>query len=211
MHHSIVTVLTPAGSRRLATVDQAITEIGFAPDLLQLVETLIARASSDIEDRCGRPLVRETVRETWRLFHGGNVSLSRAPLVSIASIVEGGASLGDGDYEIGNADPRVARLWRLDGAYRRRWCGSPTLVIEYTAGYLAADEGGSDLPPKLNEACIALVRQRLLARDRDRSVRQEAVEGLGRTVYEDVNPGGDGRFSPEIEELIFPFVRLGVG
>jgi uncharacterized phiE125 gp8 family phage protein len=208
---SVVTILTPAASRLLAQPAEVVAELGLAAGDETLVATLVARASADIEDRCGRPLVREGVRETWRIFHDERVSLARAPLVSIDSVVEAGRTLVEADYELGTADPRVARLWRLDGAYRRRWCGSPALVIEYIAGYIPAGEAGCDVPAKLNEACVALVRQRWQARDRDRSVRQELVEGLGRIVYEDTNPGGDGRFSPEIEELIFPYVRLGVG
>ena len=91
----MISVLVPATSSRLTTLDAVKRELSIAGTsedarLLAYVD----QASAVISDYLGRPLGQETVRETLRLSASSEtIMLSRWPVVSVSSVVEDGATL----------------------------------------------------------------------------------------------------------------------
>lgn len=187
---SILTVVDPAASRRLAalpTIKRELEITGGADDLF--LQDLIAQASAAIEGWCNRVFAREGLAETFRLGRARPVlHLARWPVVAITSVVEDGTTLGSAEYE---SDPASGELWRLDGDDGRTgWYGGK-VVVAYQAGYALPGAIDRDLPDDLERACIETVKARWFARLRDPLAKSEQVQGVASTNYWVPNDSSD--------------------
>src|SRR5688572_16551204 len=100
MARSIVTVLTPAESYNLVTLDDAKLYLGITTDTDdEFLEMAIARASAMVSSYCGRVFPAEEVSELFPTQIEGDLYLSRYPLGSLTSASGGGAY--DIDYHLG--------------------------------------------------------------------------------------------------------------
>lgn len=192
----MLTVVTPAVSNRLTTVDAVREELGLSeaayPD--EQIETMIDRASQAIIDYCGRSFGIETYRETYRGHDacGDGVLLSRSPVVSISSIDSDGDAVVLPNYEIDQSDV----LYKLDANYRYPW-RSAILTVVYDAGYvLPSEENGapeSTLPATIEQAVMDEIAAYISYDERDALIKSETVEGVGSTSY--YVPGGSSMLS----------------
>lgn len=133
-----------------------------------------------------------------RKNHREELILSRRPVVSIASVVEGGTTLQTSDYEV---DASAGLLHRIrDGNYGR-W-GSGAITVTYTAGYAI-------VPDNLKTAARRLARLYWFSRNRDPLIRQQSIPDVVDTTYW-VGTLGDGALPPDIEELLGEFKNNGV-
>ncbi|MDO1582426.1 phage head-tail connector protein [Rhizobium oryzicola] len=176
----ITTVVTPASSQRLASLDDVKAELGIT-DATQdaLLGRLIDVCSAAAAQFCDRVFPLETVKdEVWpdREPHGCQVlpgihvlQLSRWPVGTVASVTENGDPLTDGvGYRV---DPVVGQVHRFDASgYPCPWRAWP-LAVEYEAGYAA-------VPLDVQDAVIRLVRARYFAKGRDPYLRSESIEGV---------------------------------
>ena len=199
----MLTVVTPANSTRLTTLERARALLSFPPGQDALALRSIDVASAIVADWCRRPFARETVRETLPICPGDSILLARSPVTSFMSVVQGETTLDPAEYAY---DAELGRLYRQDAAgYLFRWWGP--LAITYVAGYtLPADSGTWTLPLPVERAAILLAGAALSTTERDPLVRTETVEGVGSTTW--WVPGASGLPSPEAESLLQPYRRV---
>lgn len=186
----MLTVTTAATVTRLADPAQVKTELGIT-DTSQdtYIGTLVDQASAALTSFCNRVFAQETVQETLRAqarevpVRDEPILLSRAPVVSIASVAADGATLdGNTDFE---CDLAQGTLYRLDGNGEwAPWCARK-VVVSYTAGFLLplATGTGTALPADIERACALLAVAMYLAKGRDPSVASESVAGVGSQNY----------------------------
>jgi len=206
----MLTIITPAVTRALTTVDATKAEMcETSADDDGWFALSIDRATAAIEHWCRRSFAAETVRESvWLTSPAESVSLSRWPVLSVASIIEGGAQLPPDAFEVDGAaglayrltDPDARRLWRAG-----------RIVATYTAGYVLPGDPGRTLPEDLERAAIMLVRNWWNERDRDPLVKAEQTEGVGRTEYWVGAPAGGATLPPEVEGLLQPYRQIPMG
>jgi len=159
-------VLTPAASYDLASVAtiKAELQIGDASQDAYLA-TLIREASGLVSVYCGRVLLAETVRETFRLDHSRpSLNLSRFPVVSVTTVTANGVTLAADDYEV---DRDAGTLWRLSDDARTAWTARK-VVVTYTAGL-------SPVPADIERATVDLVKLAYFSRSRDPALRGQKI------------------------------------
>lgn len=178
---SIVEIITPASSQDLtilATVKAELDISDTASDAI--LTTYIQQASSFIAGITGRNFGSEEVRETF--FLGRTVTdtlkLARRPVTVIASLTENDVALVEAtDYAV---DLEKGLLYRL-GNLAWTYSPSPSVVVEYTAGYALL----GSLPIAIERAAVMLVKSYYFGNARDTGVRSESTEGLDSISYFD--------------------------
>ena len=209
---SIVTVTSAATSRQLI-------EVSFARDMLGLSVTeisdaklfeLIDGASAEVEQWCNRRLILETVSEQWRPTRPqGSLWLNRFPVSSITSITEDDddaltATYWELDYDTGE-------LWRLDGSDNRDTWDADKIVVVYSAGYVPADDTGTNIPFDLRDGTLELIKSRWFGLERDPYERSVEVPGLATIQY---GFGSAARTTsgmpPEAERLLTSYRRIAI-
>lgn len=172
----MLTVLTPAASHDLATLEAVKAELeisGTADDTV--LAALIRQASGAIAVHCRRTFARENVREVFRsrvephhcLTPVAELILDRTPVASVVSVIEDGSPVDPADYEIDKAN---GLLRRLSGGYEIDWWAR-RIVVDYVGGY----ELPAGLPPDLERICVDLVKRYFYARSRDPNLRSEQI------------------------------------
>lgn len=206
----MLTVITPAASHALTTLDAIKTELvetGTADD--GWFGAAIDRASATVRSFCRRPFALETVRETIRLSAPvGALTLARWPVVSVASVTEGGKTLAPDDYE---TDADTGFVHRLTGSDQRRDWPATKIVVEYAAGYILPDDPARTLPEDIERAAILLVRSQWFARNRDPLVKAEETDGVGRSEYWIGGPAGGSTLPTDVEALLLPYRQPLIG
>lgn len=194
MRYSVITTVTsPAGSFNLtdlATVkDELSIPTGDTANDATLTR-MLGETSASIANYCNRVLVSQTYQDAFRSSrffrwsaNGGHQPLiaGNAPIVSITSVVEDGATLVAGtDYE---TDLLPGLLYRLDGnGSRCGWRGAIITVI-YVAGY-------SPIPADLVGAALRWVTMMWTARGRDPMLKRREQRGGQVDMSEDFWVGG---------------------
>lgn len=207
----MLTVLTPAASTTLTTVESArqFLALGAGTSNDVVLASLIRQASQVIADHCRRPFGLETVRESFicNQISGHGPLLARAPVVEILAARDGNGPIDLAGLAV---DATTGRLRRLDArgfpvAWSCHWGNA--LSLDYRAGYvLWGDDGDSNLPPAVERACLLLVSTYFAMRGRDPGLKSETIEGIGAASYY-VAGSADRLASPEAEQLLAPFVR----
>lgn len=209
MSTPIVTITAAAATTKLTTLARIKQELGITDSGSDtILGEMIAQASAAIASHLGRTIARETIAETWRpVAARDNIIVTRAPIVSITSIVEAGATLTGADYE---ADKDAGIIYRLSSDARVQWPASKT-VITYVCGWLLPDEAGRTLPEDIERACIETVKGRYLARTRDPSIKSESVPGVFSVTYSsDDASTSQHALPPMAAAMLQPYLRLGV-
>ncbi|GLK67012.1 hypothetical protein [Hansschlegelia plantiphila] len=202
----MLTVVTPATSRRLTTVEHVRADLGLgaANPSGDVLTRMIDQASQAIVTFCRREFARETVREVFRRPGSADILLERDPVISITSAAADGGLLDPLAYEIERGE-----LYRLQGDRRIGW-RFRSLTIEYVAGYKLPGEEGTDLPADVELAAIRLVGAALSTQGRDPLIKSEDVDGVSAITY--WVPGSQSTLaSPEAELLLKPYRRMLIG
>ena len=209
----MLTVVTPAASRKLTTLENLKAELGIPSSAEDVrLGRLIGRASDIISGHCDRTFGRETVRldvHGWSCEPG--IRLRGGPL-EVVSVAAGGTDLQPGDWQF---DGEEARLYRLSGAAAQRilWPGQAT-AITYRRGYVLPGDDGYEaagrfqLPGDVEQACITLVTSLRAGSRRDPMLRSESSEGLGAQSY--IATADMGALPPQVVGLLERFVRYSV-
>lgn len=216
----MLTVITPATYRELATLEAVKTELeisGTADDVF--LTRLIREASADIHSYCNTSFPAATVRETFRINTGllypecglpataadgacrgvSGLLLRRTPVIDLVSITEEGTTVPLEEVEL-EAESGLIR--RVDDGWQAGWW-IPTVVVEYRAGYEQAD-----LPEDIGRACSDLVKLRFFGRSRDPSLRSERILNVVDTSYTTLNSATVKRGLPlEIAERLDRYYR----
>lgn len=183
----MLTIITPATAAALTTLDAVkrdLDVIGTEEDAA--LADLIAQASASLCSWIGRPLARETVRETFRLERPEqSLCLSRLPVADIVSVTVGASVL---DVAAVECDRGAGLLYRISNAGRYLAWPSEVVKVEYAGGWLLPGDPARDLPADIEAACLALVRRAYHQTGRD-----PALKGLdvGSLKLDWFIPGGD--------------------
>lgn len=191
MSDSILTVVTRAPDRRLATAADVRAEMKLSgtPSDNEL-NGLIAQASDLIAGSCGgRVFGREALREIFRPVGPLQpLILRRDTVIAVTSIAADGVQLtADADFEL---EARSGLLYRLAGDARSPW-RSRKITVEYSAGWLLPSQEGCDLPSDVRRVCIERVVRMLGARGRDPNIRSEGAQDVGQISFFDPNKLSD--------------------
>lgn len=204
-------VITPAVSTKLTNVERTCQIMGGLTASNSTISECIIQASRVIVEHCRRPFGLETVRETFicNQVRGDGPLLSRAPVVEILAVRDGsGTLIAPTGYAV---DVRTGRLRCLDANGFPTpwwWHWGSGLSVDYRAGYILPGDDAEmwTIPEPVERACMLLVVSFLSVRDRDPTVKQDTVEGVGsRSFY--VPGATDKLASPEAQQLLAPFIR----
>ncbi|MDR6953790.1 hypothetical protein J2X65_003153 [Ancylobacter sp. 3268] len=196
----MLTVVTPAASLVLTTVERAraLAEFGNLSD--EEVTLLLQHASAAISDFCKRIFYRQTYRQTFtdRELADGEIMLAQWPVTNIASVIIDGTSLAPDSY-------RQDDQWlcRVAGGRPRAWCGVSAEVI-FTAGYSVPPEAAATLPLPVERAVALEAAAYFEGADRDELLKAETVDGVGSFSYRVPSPG-DSLTSPSAAQLLKPY------
>ena len=183
----MLTIITPATAAALTTLDAVKRDLditGTEEDAA--LADLIAQASASLSSWIGRPLVRETVRQTWRLNQRlPALTLDRVPVAGITSVMVKGVTVSPEAVE---CDNEAGVAYSLDNiGFYQPWPAG-VITITYAGGWIPPGADGRDLPADIEAACIALVRRAYHQKGRD-----PALKGLdvGSIKLDWLVPGGD--------------------
>lgn len=172
---SNITILTPAETFDLTTLERAKLELGLATSDTSQDEFLTALIHDESEvfaDLCKRTLAQERVEETFDVSMAPTaINLSRYPVTTMESVVIDGVTQDAATYDV------LSRFGTLSRAPRTMlplpWSGVQ-LVATYIAGY----ELLTTLPRSIERAVLTMVRARKYAASRDPAIRSENVIGV---------------------------------
>ncbi len=171
MLRSIVTVLQPADSPDLVTLDSVKLELSVIDNSQDdQLAAWITQASEVANNYCQTTLRARTVSETFRhevgfngdgcqarFYHGFHrrevremLVFGSAPVSSVASVTVDGALVPSDQWE--NDDDRIFRL--NTSGYPMAWYFSKSVVINYTAGFDLAN-----VPADLQRAILLIIRE----------------------------------------------------
>jgi hypothetical protein len=214
---SLLTVVTPAVTYDLTTLEIAYEELGITDATNDARMSRWISATSDYIARyCNRVFAQETVAEKWRqadrwivreTYAAEPFRLSRYPVVEVASIaLHDGTLLTPEQYEL---DAVKGILWRANEGTRCDWY-EPTVTITYTGGYNVPDQ----TPYALEQACLMLLKVRNDNIARDRMLRAIVVPGvLEEQYWGPTAPGMSAAamgMPPEIADILNQFRDLNI-
>lgn len=178
----MLTVVTPAASRDLATLETVKAELGLTTgDDDAYLSAAIRQASGEVEEWTGRVFTVETVRETLVVNRpASDLPLSRFPIQSVSSVTLDGVEI---DLDLVLVDGPTGLLSRS----RSRWRGN--VVVTYAAGF-------PTIPAPVERAVVALVVSRRHARGRDPALESRDVIDIETVSY--WTPPTDGGLPEDI-------------
>jgi hypothetical protein len=179
------------------------------------LQACVSGASSALTKYLRRVLAVETIAETFRRDRRGNSNLwvadyphgswnlllKRYPIVSVASVVEDGATLDPSNYEF---DAQSGRITRLSLDQFSPWRASKT-VITYQAGYVLPPDTAATLPVDLHLAArrLASLFYRTTS-EREPGLKSEIIPGVIEKQYWDQTRSGqaDDDLPPDIRAMV---------
>ncbi len=205
--YRITSVVTPAESLALVTLDQAKAALGIpAEDTAQdaVLTAQIESVSTAINNYCDRIFVVQTYRDQLRNACGsyGEPLVVRQYPIIIAEgvpliVTEDGAALDAALWEV---FPEAGALYRLDATALPSGWGAALLVVDYTAGF-------DPIPADVQGAALEWLTVRHHAVGRDPALRSETIPDLITQVYAgDVGAGTSaGSMTPGARDLLEPY------
>lgn len=219
MSSSRIEIVTPPVSKNLTTLEAAQSELHLTGQQeLQRLEWLIKQASGLVASYCNQPLVRTRYKEIWRRYHypgfGGwdapgfglylgnrrrPLLLSRMPVVSLFAATVDGIALEVEDIMV-EGSGRIHGVW-----------GGGVIAITYDAGYIAADQENTDIPPEIERACLDTISALWYRSKRgDPTLKRDRVDGIGDTEYYDPTVTGNGSVPPSAMQALSNYRRINV-
>ncbi|MCO5129233.1 MAG: phage head-tail connector protein [Xanthobacteraceae bacterium] len=172
----MLSIITPADSPDLATLAVVKAALGISDSSEDAtLAALITQASSAIATACNRVLLAETVEQTFRSSGGRRgLLMTRYPVTSVVSIMEGETTLAETDYAIDTTSGIIERLI----SDRLACWPYGAITVRYVAGYDI-----EDVPPDLVQAVIMLVQQYRSQASRDPMIRAIDVTDIERQEF----------------------------
>lgn len=189
-----ITVSSSAATTKLTTLDRVKRDLNttaIADD--KLLDDLIQHASDYIVSYTGRKFAKETVVEKLPASGGAHMLLSRTPVVSITGVSHDGTTISSTSYVL--EDEKAGLIFRETG-----WADTAIYVSEitrrpsrfgrkdwqftYIGGYdLPGSTSGQTLPGDLERACIELVKNWYLNRDKDQNLQVQRIGDTSETRF----------------------------
>jgi hypothetical protein len=184
-------VLTPAASVLLTILDAVKADLGIlttdtSKDVV--LNDLIRDASDEIQ-REYQFLCRQTYRETLPGYGNNILQLKRTPIVSVSSVTHNSEPIIDYTIEDKDAGHLYRKLgwcwtasvgWKMTG-YVIPNSEHPDFTVDYVAGYLAADQANSDMPPEVQRSARETVIDWFKSAGRAADIQSKSVGDLSIT------------------------------
>lgn len=187
--NQITTVITPANSLWLVSLDSALDALGLAADggtQDSQVGRMIGQVSAAINTYCNRIFVRQSYRSQFRyacnwLGYGSPLVLSQAPIavdgfgVLVLAASEDGTLVDTTEWQV---DRNTGMLYRLDsaGAFSS-WSGT-LISVDYDAGF-------DLIPDDVQAAALDWMSGRWNTRGRDPALRSLTIPDVVSESYFD--------------------------
>lgn len=203
----MLTITTPATDYQLLTTAELRAAVGVTGNAQDAeLTTLGLQVAAAITAACGvvasgasiPTLRQETVEETIRLrscTYG--LPLARRPIVSVASVVEAGATLDTDEYEIGDG-----RLIRVSGEVETTWT-TGKIVVAYTAGWATVPADLKLVASKMMALAWSQSTRDPLAKSE--RIRTEGVEEIQTDYW--VGPLNASAMPADVMDLLSPYIR----
>jgi hypothetical protein len=198
----ILDVVTPAPSQDLVSLTDTRDEFDAPRTADARLKRYITEASAAVATYTRRVWRQETVTETFysAFFMGGwgawgwgwgwrwspyrrsdgapnPLVLARYPVSSIISVVADGTAFDPTEYLL-DGDKGLLYRWDPDGSIGMAWAAQ-TVAITYVSGYQLT----ADVPPDVQQACMAMIRQRYFSRGRNPYLRSQTVPNVQEESY----------------------------
>ena len=220
----IVTVLTSATGELLASLADIKDALELTDNVQdRTLERFARRASRQIERYLGRTLGRQKYEAVAEAYGGVVLQLPAYPVRHVFRVFDGtdtgsATELTSTEYRLDAARGQLNRDEGFPWTWQRHegiaFEPEPGLeakgwLVEFSAGYILPDGAsttwdgttatGPTLDADVSDACIELVRQMYLSRDRDPNVQSERVGDLSITYG-----AGAGALPPTVLDLLAP-------
>ncbi len=198
-----ISILEPPATTLLTTLGTVKAELSITDASLDdVLNGIIARASSTIVKECGWPFGVATYLETLKGSNTQYLGLGRIPLVLVTEVVEDSEVITDWVVEdqeaavlfrqIGFGRTTGLRAWGLE-SYTSQYvlAGNPSALryaVTYRAGYvlppivdpfaLYGTDDVQPLPGAVEQACLDTVKSWFYSMDLDRNVAQAQVDNV---------------------------------
>jgi len=199
----MLTITRPAARALLTTPAAVRRYLGLGPESEEeLLQALIAQATSAISRYCARVFAQEEVEEILRLPPPGYaaITLKRYPIVSFDGLYENGTEVPFSELRL---DKEYGVVVRQEGSLLGE------ILVRYTGGYQLPDPGeveNTNLPSDLEQACLELVRVGWYARLRDPFLQAEKIPEIYEVNY--LTPANI--LTPGVQALLDPWRSLGL-
>lgn len=195
----IVSVLEPAESLALVTLEIVKQELGIAADNTAQDARLtryISQASAQIHTYTQRIFPLQTYRNRYLADHSPRPALilSAWPVVEIAVLTEDGAAVTD--YTL-DAEPGL--VWRQTTIDWCAWRGGET-VVDFSAGY-------ADIPDDIEAAALRVVTLQNSVHGRDPYLRVREGPTYGREEFWIGNMPMDSGLPADVAQLLSHYMR----
>jgi hypothetical protein len=195
-----ITIVTPATSTDLTTLDTVKTELGLTDSTYNaLLTRFIKVASSAIETFCGRDFAYQVITETIPMGGEQRILLSRFPVVSLTSVTYEGVTVDSAKYVL--SSPEAGFLDNISGRWNNT-NGEYDYVISYSYGYNLPGSLTRNLPYDIEQAAIELVKHYYHTYDNDGNVAKETVPQVYETTYNNGIVGAKGNKTELPERVI---------
>jgi hypothetical protein len=198
-------VITPAPFSGLTLPGTLREDLGVDEDTVsdERLERIILGASARIARACNRRTFgRERLRQTENIpAHGTGfdaLALDNDLSPAILSVSDGGAALLVGQWALDGS-----RLYRVSASVKQAWATAP-VVVEYWAGFALVE----DVPPDLQEACIALCRTVRSASTREADLKRIKIMDIIEKEWAVGSSGSTTGLPPDVEDMVAPWRRL---
>lgn len=226
----VTTLVTPPPSADLVSLKTWKSKFNVTnKDTDDFLRQTITECSHQAARHCNRIFGLASWRDTFRPQRGiwedgvrgktNPLTLTRWPLVTVTSVVEtinGTATtlVAGTDFEIAAGsmlpgDEGPAQLYRLDANNHPRNWAADLIVVAYQTGYALPSVTGTvpagvqPLPWDISDAVSRMVASRYLERQRDSSIAEETVFGVGTTKYfAPTTIANSGSLSPDVAEML---------
>lgn len=209
----MLTVTTPATSKRLAQPSDVVYELGLSgAEATIIITDMVDQASAAIVSYCNREFALETVEETLPTTGSCNLMLTRTPIASISSITFNGVTVPATDYFL--TEPEAGFVFNPNGwgdSAQRTYglSGTPVqnsraylLKATYSAGYVPPGFTGTPaMPYDIERACIELVKSLWLGRKLNPNIESESVPDVGSVKYRTITDI-DMLMPPTVKQLL---------
>lgn len=205
----ITTLITPAAAPPGGAVYD-LTTLAAVKDELNITDNsknallrrYISGASAAAAQECNRVFPVETIMdEVWphrdptpgRVFGRFEpLTLSRYPIVSVASVIENGAALDSTGFRV---DSEKGQLIRLGVNGLPTLWSSATVAVTFSAGF-------ATIPADLEDAVIRMITKRYSAKGRDPTVTQQSIPGVMERRFWFATGDEAGNMTPDVMDVI---------
>lgn len=185
---STLRIVAPAASQDLINLDTLKLELGITDSSSDArLSQIITRASGVVTRISGRVWINEEVEEKFYFNFCECVPalvLRRRPIITINSLTENGSALTeDVDFSI---DAERGMLYRINFVHFVNGVpGSPSIVVDYNAGYTIGGSPPGNVPAIVEQATIIMSKAYWFGGSRDPGIKSETTFELDSVTYRD--------------------------